>query len=169
MFKPVTFKTRIGRLQHLVGMHYFEIPVNVVKKLGGKFKARLVCTVNDEFSYQCGLVALGEGKGYISVKNQKLKQLGLQEGDLVVLRLEHDDSEFGMEVPEELTEVFAQDETGFKRFSALTPGKQRYIIHYVNSVKNPQLRADRAIMLITNLKALPEGKENFAAMLGKNK
>jgi hypothetical protein len=44
---------------------------------------------------------------------------------------------------------------------------QRYIIHYVASVKSSQLKIDRAFLLLTNLKKLPKGKETFRAMLGK--
>ena len=73
-----------------------------------------------------------------------------------------DESEFGMPVPEELDELFAQDEEGFRRFCGLSPGKQRNIIHFVSSVKNSQSRIDRALKLINNLKLLPEGKEKVS-------
>ncbi len=167
--ESIEFKTRIGQLAHLVGMHYLEVPAKIVRQLGGAFNVRLICTVNNILSYQCGLVALGNGKGYISINNARLKKYKLQTGDTVQVSLVKDESEFGMEVSEELTEVFAQDEAGFNRFKALTPGRQRYIIHYVSSVKNPQLRVERALLLIQNLKMLPEGKENFRDILGKKK
>ncbi len=42
----------------------------------------------------------------------------------------------------------------------------RYVIFYVSSVKSTQLRVDRAVRLIGNLKKLPVGKESFRQMLG---
>lgn len=164
--QSIKFDTKIYRLEYLVGMHYFEIPASIVKKLGGKFNVRLVCTVNGKLSFQCGLVALGKGKGYISINAARMKKMGLKFKDEVSLELKKDESKYGMNVSEELAEVLKQDKEGNRRFKMLTPGKQRYIIHYVNTVKSSQLRIDRALLLITNLKKTKEGKETFREMLG---
>ena len=92
--------------------------------------------------------------------------MGLKFKDEVTVSLKKDESEFGMEVSEELKELLDQDAEGMRRFKMLPPGKQRYIIHYVNTVKSSQKRIDRAILLITNLKKTKEGKESFRQMLG---
>ncbi len=163
----IEFKTTIGILTHLVGMRYLHIPGSIVLALGGKFALRLICTVNGQLSFQCGLVSLGNGDAYISINQKRMKQLGLEIGDTVDLKLEKDNSEYGIEVPEELTELFAQDKEGFERFKALPAGKQRYILNYVSMVKDTQKRIDRSVLLITNLKKCKPGKESFREMLGK--
>ncbi|HEY4651275.1 MAG TPA: YdeI/OmpD-associated family protein [Pontibacter sp.] len=162
----ISYSTHISKLPHLPG-HYIEVPPAIVERLGGKFKVRLLCTLNHKLNFQAGLVALGGGAGYISINNARLKKLGLQPGSEVQVSLEPDHSEFGMEMPEELTELLAQDDEGKRRFELLPPGKQRYIMYYVAGVKNTQLRIDRALLLINNLKQLPIGKESFREMLGK--
>jgi uncharacterized protein DUF1905/bacteriocin resistance YdeI/OmpD-like protein len=162
----IQYKTKIYKLEHLVGMHYFEVPPDIIDALGGKFKMRLLCTINGKLTFQGGLVALGNGSGYVSINMTRLKKLGLKFKDEVTVSLKKDESEYGMEVAEELKELLDQDEEGMRRFRILPPGKQRYIIHYVNAVKNSQLRIERAILLITNLKKTKEGKESFRAMLG---
>jgi len=162
----IKFETKIYILEHLVGMHYLEVPLDIVEKLGGKFKVRLICTVNGKLSFQCGLVALGNGNGYISINTSRMKKLEVKFKDKVFVRLEKDESKYGMPVSEELEELLKQDEEGNRRFNMLTPGKQRYIIHYVNTVKSSQLRINRAVLLITNLKKTKEGKESFREMLG---
>jgi len=165
--KPVIFETQISTLLHLVGMRYLYISPAIVKVLGGKFSMRLLCTVNNQLTFQCGLVSLGEGAAYISINQKRMKQLGVEVGDTVSVKLEKDESEYGVEVPEELTELLAQDDEGFERFKALVPGKQRYILNYITSVKDSQKRIERAIMLITNLKKCKPGKISFREMLGK--
>jgi len=160
------FTAHVYRLNHL-NTHYIEIPVPIVKKLGGKFNVRLLCTINHQLTFQCGIVALGEGKGYISLNAKRLKELKLKTGDEILVVLKNDDSEFGAELPEELVEVFAQDNDGLKRFQKLVPGKQRFIIRHVCAVKNTQLRIDRALTLIGNLKRLAPGKETFKGMMYK--
>lgn len=165
--KSIEFTTYINKLGHLVGVHYLTIPKSIIKKLGGQLKIRLVCTVNKSLSFPCGLVALGNGDAYISINAKRMKLLGLKNGDEISISLLEDTSEFGMDMPQELTELFLQDEEGRRRFELLPPGKQRYIIYYVSLVKSCQLRIDRALLLIGNLKNLPIGKESFREMLGK--
>jgi hypothetical protein len=150
-------------------MHYLEVPQEVVQQLGATFNVRLCCTVNSSLTFQCGLVALGQGMGYISINSKRMKELGVRNGDIVTVALEKDESDYGLEMPPELTELLQQDEEGMARFRLLTPGRQRYIIHYVSAVKSSQLRIDRAILLIENLKRLSKGKESFRDMLGLKK
>lgn len=162
----IHFKSTIHVLEYLVGMHYVLIPENVVQQLGGKFKVRLLCSINALEPFQCGLVSLGQGLGYISINKKRMKNFGLKPGDEVNVELKLDNSEYGMELSQELEELLMQDDEGFRRFKLLTPGKQRYIIHYVNSVKSGHLRLERAMLLLNNLKTLKEGKESFRGMLG---
>ncbi|WP_299818008.1 DUF1905 domain-containing protein [uncultured Pontibacter sp.] len=161
----IQFQTHIGLLRYLPGTHYLEVPQEAVQALG-TLNIRLICRVNEKLTFQCGLMALGEGKAYISISKKRMQQLGLKLGDKVAVTLEKDDSPFGTEVPEEMEELLLQDEEGNRRFLLLKPAMQRYMLNHVSGVKNPQLRVDRAITLIENLKKLPEGKEDFRAMLG---
>ena len=149
-----------------MGVHYVEVPQEVVQQLGGRLKVRLLCTVNEKVTFQCGLVALGNGSGYITLNAQRMKQAGLRNGDRVTVALAKDESTYGVEMPPELAELLDQDAEGMERFQGLPPGKQRYIIQYVGGVKNSQLRIDCALLLIGNLKRLPRGKESFRQMLG---
>ena len=163
---PIEFKTGVYRLPHLGG-HYLEIPAAIVIRLGGSFSIRLWCTVNGRVRFQCGLVALGEGTGYISLNSTRMKEIGAKEGDDVSVSLCEDHSEYGVELPAELEELFRQDAEGKKRFDGLVPGKQRFIIRYVSGVKNAQLRVEKAVFVIENLKKLPLGKESFKGMMGQ--
>lgn len=164
--KPITLKTHIDKLSYL-NTFYLEIPAEVVKKIGGIGKQRLVCEVNKQLSFQCGLMSLSEGRGYISINSKRMKELGVERGDEVSITLTEDTSEYGVDVPEELTELFKQDPEGKARFDKLKPGMQRYILNYVDAVKSPQKRVERAFLLISNLKNLMQGKETFKEMLGK--
>lgn len=161
----VQFKTYIDQLDYLLNVHYLEVPKEIVDDLGG-LNNRLICTINEKLSFQCGLVALGEGKGYISINNSRMKKLKLKKGDEIDVQLVKDKSKYGVPVPEEFEELMLQDDEGRRRFEMLPPGKKRYIINYVGSVKSSNLRIERAIMLIENLKKTKEGKETFREILG---
>ena len=162
----ISFKTKIFKLQHLAG-HYIDIPAAVVKKAGGTGKQRFICTVNKDLTWKCGLVSHGAGKAYILL-NKKLMQTGnFNVGQEVNVVLKKDTSRYGMDVPAELKELFAQDKIGKERFDGLVAGKRRYIIYYINMVKSADLRVERAVRLISNLKGLPPGKESFKGLLAK--
>ena len=161
----IQFNTHIGLLQHLPGMHYLEVPQEVVQELA-TLNIRLICTVSGKIKFQCGLLALGEGKAYISISKKRMQELEVKLHDTVAVTLEKDESQYGTQVPAEMEELLQQDEEGNRRFQLLKPSVQRYVLNHVSAVKSPQLRIDRAITLVENLKKLPEGKENFRAMLG---
>ncbi len=146
-------------------MDYLHVSKSVIKKLGGSFNQRLLCTVNKTVSWPCGLVALGNGHAYISLNKKILKKLGVSTGAEVNVALVKDTSKYGMTMPKELKSLLVQDAEGNRRFHLLVAGKQRYIIYYVSQVKTSQLRIDRAIRLIENLKHTKEGKESFDQIL----
>ena len=163
----LSFNTHIDKLSYL-NTFYLEVPAAIVEKAGGlASKVRLWCEVNNTLRFQCGFMALGEGKAYISMSSKRMKEIGVGYGDNVSVILTEDKSEYGVEFPVELSELFKQDSEGKERFDNLTPGKQRYVLNYISTVKSSPLRIERALLLITNLKTLPRGKENFREMLGK--
>ncbi len=162
----IKFHTLIKKLDHLNNW-YLHIPSQITQAIGANSNRRFLVAVNNHANFHGGLVALGKDEAYISISSKQMKLCGVQPGDIVAVELQPDNSKYGMEMPEELEVVLQQDNEGELRFSLLTPGRQRYIIHYVSAVKNSQLRIDRALLLIGNLKNLPKGKEDFKAMLGK--
>lgn len=167
MAYDIKFNTRICRLEYLLNVRYLEVPARIVEKLGGISKQRLICTVNDMLTFQCGMVALGDGKGYITLNKKQLNKLDVGLGDEVCVHLKPDQSKYGMDVPDELQEWLSQDQEANERFEDLSPGKQRYIIYYVSGVKSPHKRMERTALLMQNLKRMPEGKFSFRFLLGK--
>lgn len=171
MMSSISFQSEIFLLKNLK-LNYIEIDESILSKTVSEndkniYNQRFVIKINSSEPWQAGVVALGNGKGYITVKTAILKKNGLQIGDVVDVYLEKDESEFGMPIPEELTELLYQDPEGKERFDQLPMGKQRYIIYYINQVKSSNKRLERALMLITNLKRAPLGKEEFRFLLGK--
>ncbi|MFY7826695.1 MAG: YdeI/OmpD-associated family protein [Flectobacillus sp.] len=165
-FPTIHFQSEVGR-NHPLKVYYLSVPPDVVQALGGKMGIRFLCSIK-HITWQAGLVALGEGWAYINLSTKRMKEAGLSLGSIVEVKLEPDQTEYGATIPEELQAVFDTDPEGYARFQGLTKGMQRYIIHYADGVKSTQLRIERALMMIENLKKLPVGKEEFRRILGKN-
>ncbi len=162
--KPITFKSQIDYLPKLK-LTYVTVPSEIVDKVGG-IGTRLMVSINGAKAFHGGMVALGGGDAYITVNKKRMKKFGVNEGEEVEVSLELDHSKYGMEMPEELEALLEQDQEGERRFEMLAPSKQRYIIHYVSQVKSSQKKIDRAIMLINNLKALPEDEFDMRKLFG---
>jgi len=162
--KTFEFSSHLDHLSKLK-LHYVTVPADILNEVGG-IGERVMCSINGHDAFHAGMVALGGGAAYITINKKRMKAFGIDKGDQVQVYLSPDNSKYGMEVPEELMALLDQDDEGRKRFEDLTAGKQRYIIHYVSQVKSSQLKIDRAILLINNLKALPVGEFDFRKLLG---
>ena len=148
-----------------MGYTHITVPADIVEKVGG-FNTRLLCSVNGHKKIHCGLMGKGDGRGLIIINKARVKKWGLDFNTEIEANIELDHSRYGMEIPEELEALLEQDREGSDAFEQITPGQQRYIINYVDSVKSVQKRIDRAIMLINNLKSMPAGTFDFRHLLG---
>ena len=166
----IIFDTVIGHLDKLK-MHYLEIPGKVLLELNGneekgKFNQRVLVKVNDKIEWQGGIVALGEGKGYVTLSKARMKELDVRNEDKVKVELSKNTSEYGIEFPEELMYILDQDEEAKNRFEALTIGKRRTLLYYIAQAKGIDKRIEKAIFYMKNLKKCTPGKETFRAIFG---
>lgn len=93
------------------------------------------------------------------LSKQKQKELNLSLGDEFEMQLFEDTSKYGVDVPEELEEVFLTDEEAFSIFETLTKGKQRSIIYAIKRFKGSQNKIDKALIMCENLR-----RRNFEPM-----
>lgn len=153
-------------------MHYIELNGDTLTYLNGgeekgKFNQRVIVKINQQIEWQGGVVALGEGKGYIAVSKARMKELDLHFGDEVNVEFTKDFSDFGHEFPIELNEVLKQDPDAHERFFNLTPGKQRTLIYYILQMKTSDKRIERSLLFMNNLKRCTPGKETMRQLFGK--
>ena len=158
-----TFTSYLDCLEKLK-LDHVTVPKHVVDAVGG-IGTRLLCSINGNKQFHCGLVAKGAGTAYITVSKAHQKEFELRFNQELSVILELDDSKYGTKISEELEALLDQDREGAALFDSLTPGQQRYIINYVSGVKSSQKRIDRAILLIGNLKTMPK-KFDFRYLIG---
>lgn len=173
MSQPLVYKyeTEVRTLDKLK-LFYVEIPLEALEFFSkpdtkNLYNQRLIISINQCEPWHGGVVSLGNQTGYITVKGKILKDLHVRADDPVQVVLTEDNSEYGMEFPEEFREVLAQDPEAENRFLALPMGKRRYIIYHIAQVKSSTKKIERAWMLMNNLKKLPKGNEEFRRILGK--
>ena len=130
------------------GYFYLEVPAAYVQKLSRQRKTRLLCTLDQDLTYRCGLNHLGNGDFYIILSQKNLKDLGKQLGSHVRVSLEEDPNPLGVEIPEVLVVLLEQEAFLQQKFEALSDGKKRSIIHQINRIKNIDLKISRAQKLL---------------------
>lgn len=162
------FETHIGKLDYLLGVNYIFVPNRYVKAMGGLKCGRLVCTLNGKEKFQCGFMSLGNGDAYITLNKARMKKLKLQIGDQVQVFLEPDQSEYGMDMCEELQEIFRQDPDVKELFDQLKPGMQRALIYQISSAKSSEKRLERALKITERIREIPTEKITFRLLLGKS-
>lgn len=147
--KPVLFKGYY-RQSSKGGMHFVIVPAEVRAQFGEKGSIRVLATIGTLPEFQCGLLPLITGEGYIIVNKARQKVLDLNPGDGVDVSLRRDDSEFGAPMPEELEAVLEQDEEARANWDKLTAGKKRGVMYAVDRMKGVERRIDTAVKLLLN-------------------
>jgi hypothetical protein len=118
------------------GYFYLIIPSEVVNQFDNKRHTRLICTINEHFSFQCGLNHLGDGNFFIIVGSQKMKEIGKKLGDKVRFEIKEDPNPLGVDMPEVLEAVLEQDDELKSIFENLSLGKQRSVIFAIQKIKS---------------------------------
>ena len=112
---------------------------------------RIICTINNSLTFHCGMIPK-KPFHYIMLSKEKIKVLKLDINDEISVEIVPDTSEFGMELSDELQEVLFSDPEGNLMFEKLTSGKKRSILYMMSKTKNPEIRIQKAFVLMEHLK-----------------
>ncbi|WP_198661693.1 YdeI/OmpD-associated family protein [Lewinella sp. IMCC34183] len=113
---------------------------------------RIICRINGAGEVHGGLMNDGRGDFFLTVSKEVRKQFGLDVGDQVTLELRPDDSDYGMAVPAEVTELWDLDPEARAVFHQLTPGHQRNLLYQIDKLKRPDSRAKKCVQIHDYLK-----------------
>lgn len=117
----------------------------------GRGPLRIAGEIND-FPYS-GAVTPSSAGPYLLLSQTRLKEMGLRVGDAVEVRFNIDTSDV-VDLPEALEAALAGNAAAAEAWEALTPGRQRGLVHLVASAKRPETQAKRARDLVEGLLAL---------------
>jgi hypothetical protein len=121
---------------------------------------RIICTINNEYEFNCGLIPDGKGNYFINVNKEIRSKLALEEGDKVHLLIYKDQSKYGMPVPDSFQELLYQDPEGEKYFNSLSPGKIRSLLYVIGKPKSEQKQLEKGLVILDYLKEV-EGVLDF--------
>jgi len=125
------------------GMDYcaVAVPAEITHALGTKGPVLVMARVNESAPFQVSLFPVGGGRHYIRIKAKVRRETNTKTGDHVRIRFTVLDRA-DVTLPPDL--LSALDAAGMTEdFSALTPGKQNFIIRRINEVAKPETRLKR--------------------------
>jgi len=154
------FKAKLEQLDSSVWGQHIKVPKKVSDRLLADGNKRIICKVNGEFEFHAAIMPEGKGKYFINFSKQNSKKYKLHEGQVLDIELVKDESKYGIPMPGEFQELLYQDVEGDKLFHALTPGKQRSLLHMIGTVKSPEIRIRKGLIIFNHLKS-NNGKLDF--------
>ena len=140
--------------------HHIVIPEEIARHFLDSTGKRIVLTINDKASYQGAIIPDGQGYWFVNINSAIRKELGLLVGEEIIVRLEVDESKYGLPMPEELEAILEQDPDADRLFHELTPGKQRNLLYIAGQPKNPDIRIRRGLVIARHL-IEQQGKIDF--------
>jgi hypothetical protein len=147
------YKNFIGHIEesesNLWGSH-IKVPKEIVLFYKEMEVKRLICRFNESTKIHCAIMPSSEGP-YILINKPLKKQLCKIYSNKIPIELSPDNSKYGMEMPVEFEQCLIDDGKAINYFELLTPGKQRNLIHLVNTIKNPEIRIRRALAIVEHL------------------
>ncbi|WP_226391249.1 YdeI/OmpD-associated family protein [Penaeicola halotolerans] len=130
------------------GYYILKVAAEAVARFAKGAKTRFICSIDDVLTLSCGLNHFGDGDFYIMISAKYLSRLGKNVGDEVMYTLAEHPNPLGVDMPEVLEAVLAQDEVLHARFESMTDGRKRSIIFAVSKLKDIDKQISRARELI---------------------
>lgn len=155
------FKGTLGhKTDDSLGWNYrIIVPDDIMDQFKGTDK-RVVCSINGSTLLHCALMSNGDGTFFIMTNADFRKKHQLNEGDELIVKLEKDESKYGMYVPDFFEELCFQDPEADRIFHELTSGKQRTLLHLISKLKREEKQLEKALIIFDYIKSV-EGKIDF--------
>jgi len=149
----IKFKAKLEQISSSVWGQVIIVPEKYVQQLLADDSKRIVVKVNNDFTFQAALMPAGKGRYFVNFSKRNAKKNGWIEGQMLDIELSKDKSKYGLPMPEEFQEMLYQDLEGDRLFHALTPGKQRSLLHIIGIPKSQDIRIRKSLIILNHLKS----------------
>ena len=147
-----TFSATLEKSTNKLWGAHLIVPASIAAAVTRDGSRRVLCSLNGAEERQCALVRYAKGTLVVTVNKKLRESLRVEMGERLQVRLCKDKSRYGLPLPEEFKGLLLQDAEGNRYFHALTAGKRRTLLHIVGSVKDPDIRLTRSLIVIRHLK-----------------
>ena len=144
-----TFRAPIRSSDRGGGGHLVEVPPEIVEALGGKGRIPVTATF-DGVPYRGSIVRIGGG-AVLGVQKAIMAEAGVSVGDTLTVVVRNDEAPRQVEVPEDLAESLARNDSARAAFEGLSFSHKREYVRSITDAKRPETRARRVELTIRQL------------------
>ncbi len=145
------FETTIVRLEDGMKHHVLVVPHEVAERFTEAKVTRILLHI-ESHTYRRAIQKKRDGRRYVVLGKDILRETGLVEGDRVSTTIEEDPDPDHVEMVEEFTAVLEQNPEALARWETFTIGKQRSLALYVTGAKRSDTRIRRALELAEKIR-----------------
>lgn len=131
--------------------HFLPVPPEIAEELVDAGTRRVIADLNGT-EVRRYLFSHADGEWAIIVGLPKLREAGISPGDMVIVGLRPDPDPDHVEICEEFRVALEQDPEARDRFESFTTGKQRSLVHYINSAKRSSTRVRRSLQMCEKIR-----------------
>ena len=135
---------QFGEKGEKTGWTYLKIPAAIAHEIkpDTKVSFRVKGFLDEVAISGLALVPMGEGNFILPVKTALRKAIRKEKGAIVKMQLELD-TDFKIEMPDDLSECFADEPAALQYFETLPKSHQHYYFKWINEAKTDFTRAKR--------------------------
>ncbi len=128
------------------GWTYIEVPADVAQQIKpGNKKSFRVRGMLDAYSINgIALMPMGSGAFIMALKAEIRKGIRKNSGAMLNVKIE-EDTEYKVEVPNDLMECFDFEPEAFNFFNSLAKSHRNYFVKWIESAKTAETRAKRIV------------------------
>ncbi|MFA6946844.1 MAG: YdeI/OmpD-associated family protein [Pedobacter sp.] len=154
----VSFSAHLESVDGPMVHHVIIIPDDVAKQfIKGKGSVRILCSIGDKPEFPCALIPR-HGRYVIIASLKLIKENNLFIGSALSMSVRTDPGN-GLELPEELSEVLAQDDFAYQAYTTLNDGGKRGYLYYIRQGKSVETRIKRSFEIAEKLKQRHGGRQ----------
>lgn len=127
----------------------FEVPEEIVQRLGGGGHPKVAVTVNG-FAFRTSIAKMG-GRFLLGVSADRRTQAGIEAGQVLDVDVVLDTEARQVDLPDDLAAALAADTRAKTFWDTLSHSKQSWHVHQVTSAKKAETRAARVRKSVTML------------------
>lgn len=154
--KKIEFEAPILQHQNL-NAAYVEFPFSAEELFGKKGQVKIKAVFDKKTEYRGSLANMGQGCHVLGLTQDVRKSLGKTFGDTVSVELWEDKEERAVEIPEDVVEVFNQNENAKEPFDKMSYTHRKEYIRWITDAKKPETRENRKVKMIEMILAGKKG------------
>lgn len=108
-------------------------------------KTRVILRIDDVLELQCGLQSNGDGRYFSMIGRGRLEGHTYELGQPISVVVYEDPNQLGVELPEVLVELIAQDEIIERVWNKLSDGRKRTLCHTLQRIKDVDKQVRKAM------------------------